>query len=327
MKTAWYDHFGPADQVLQVGDQPKPKPKKGEVLVRIYSSGVNPSDVKKRAGSNPAGLDEGPVIPHSDAAGIIEAVGQGVSKARIGERVWVYNAQYGRQNGAAAEYVSVPASTTVYLPANQSFEVGACMGIPVMTAHRCVMADGPVLGKTILVTGGAGRVGHYAIQIAKFYGARVIATASSSAGKQACYEAGADLALDHPGEAMVDAIQLFTDNQGVDRVVEVEFGKNLPYLMQVIKTGGIIATYASMTNNHPEIPFYPMMYKDLTIRLVIVYAMPEQAKTEAAKDIVQWLERDQLIHRIAHTRPLEQIAEAHELIEQGGFMGCVVVTH
>jgi len=178
MKAAWFESFGPASDVLRVGEQEKPEAGHGEVLIRLASSGVNPSDVKKRAGSFPNLLDEGFVIPHSDGAGVIEAVGEGVPANRIGERVWIYQAQHGRRLGSAAEYIALDQRRAAPLPDNTGFEIGACIGIPVMTAHRCVFADGPVDGQTVVITGGAGRVGHYAVQWAAQAGARVIATAS-----------------------------------------------------------------------------------------------------------------------------------------------------
>ena len=164
MKACWFDRFGPARDTLQFGDWSTPDPRPGEVLVRLYTTGVNPSDVKKRAGAFPDLLDAGPVIPHSDGAGEITAVGDGVPDSRIGERVFVYQAQYARQCGTAAEFVALDSARAPVLPDNTSFEVGACVGIPILTAHRCVFADGPVADQRVLVTGGAGRVGHYAIQ-------------------------------------------------------------------------------------------------------------------------------------------------------------------
>ena len=154
MKAAWFDEFGAAADTLKVGEQPTPEPGPGEVRVRLRTSGVNPSDVKKRAGAFPDLLDGGLVIPHSDGAGVIEAVGAGVPGGRTGERVWVYQAQYGRRFGTAAQYVALDAERAVPMPDNMSFEVGACMGIPAMTAHRCVFADGSVTGQTLLVNGG-----------------------------------------------------------------------------------------------------------------------------------------------------------------------------
>ncbi len=325
MKAAWFEKFGEAGEVLHYGDFKRPEPQKGEVLVRLHASGINPSDTKKRAGSSPDLLKDGPIIPHSDGAGIIEAVGAGIPQSRIGEQVWVYNAQYGRQHGTAAEYITLNASQAVWMPKKTGFDVGACMGIPAMTAHRCVTADGSIKNQTILVTGGAGRVGHYAIQWAKHFGAVVIATAGSEESRKQCIDAGADLVTSHPGPETAEAINEFTNGTGVDRIIEGEFGGNLNYVLGALKNNGIIATYASMSDPNPKIPFYQMMYKDLTVRMVLVYAMPEAARHKAGQDIAELLEAEKLQHRIVHTLPLSDIVKGHQLIEQGGFLGCVVL--
>ncbi len=325
MKAAWFESFGAASDVLVVGEQEKPVAGSGEVLIRLESSAVNPSDVKKRAGSSPNLLDRGYVIPHSAGAGVIEAVGHDISNKRVGERVWVYQAQHDRRFGTAAEYVALDSRRAVPLPDNTSFEVGACIGIPVMTAHRCVFADGPVEGQTLVVTGGAGRVGHYAVQWALQAGARVIATASNDDDAEACRRAGASEVVNHRDEDW--ASQVITANGGepVDRVIDVEFGANLPAVLDMIRTSGTIVTYSSTVVTEPTLPFYRMMFMDLVIRLVIVYAMPESAKQSAIDDIDHALRDDRLEHRLAHVLPLEEIGRSHELIEKGGFRGCVVV--
>jgi len=326
MKACWFDAFGAAQKVLKQGDWPTPEPGSGEVLVRLHTTGVNPSDVKKRAGAFPDLLDAGPVIPHSDGAGVITAVGNGVPDSRIGERVFVYQAQYARQCGTAAEFVALDSLRAPVLPDNTSFEVGACIGIPIMTAHRCVFADGPVNDQLILVTGGAGRVGHYAIQWAHRAGARVIATASNEQDAAACREAGAEAVINHResgwGRAMLD----LTGGQKVDRVIEVEFGANLPELLHCVRIGATIATYSSTVVPEPALPFRTMMFMDLTVRMVIVYAMPEEAKAQAVADTQAALTEGSLQHRIAETLPFDQMAKAHEIIEEGSVRGCVVVT-
>lgn len=325
MRAVWFETFGTANESLIFGEQAKPSADIGEVLVRLHTTGVNPSDVKKRAGSFPNLLDDGLVIPHSDGAGIIEAVGEGVDASRVGQRVWVYQAQYARRFGTAAEYVAINAARAVFLPENTSFEIGACLGIPVMTAHRCVFADGDVKQQTILVTGGAGRVGYYAIQWAKLAGARVIATTSNESDSETCRSVGADAVVNHRqdnwGEAALDA------NKGkkIDRVIDVEFGSNLPEVLKLIKTSGTIETYSSTQVPEPQLPFLQMMYLNLTIRMEIVYAMPEAAKQSAIADITEKLEGRLLQHRIAHELEFEDMVRAHELIEQGGFGGCLVV--
>lgn len=325
MKAAWFEEFGTPDSTLIVGEQPKPEPKAGEVLVRLMSSGVNPSDVKKRAGAFPNLLDEGLIIPHSDGAGIIEAVGEGVDAGRVGERVFVYQAQYGRRFGTAAKYVSVESRRAALLPDDASFEIGACIGIPVMTAHRCVFADGSVDGQTIVVTGGAGRVGYYAIQWAKWGGATVIATASNAADEATCRAVGADHVVNHRDADWAAAILEITGDLKVDRLVDVEFGANLPFALQFLRTGATIATYSSTTVREPTLPFIQMMFMDLTLRLVIVYAMPEAAKALAIADTQSLLATGKLQHRIAHSIDLDDIVRSHQLIEAGGFGGCVVI--
>ncbi len=326
MRAAWFETFGSARNVLRVGDQETPAPGHGEVLVRLATSGVNPSDVKKRAGSFPDLLDGGFVIPNSDGAGVIEAVGVGVDDARIGERVWIYQAQFARRFGTAAEYVAIDSRRAPQLPEAAGFDVGACLGIPVMTAHRCVFADGDVTGQTILVTGGAGRVGHYAVQWASQAGANVIATASNDDDIAVCKAAGAAHVVNHRGDDVIGAIMASTDGRPVDRVVDVEFGGNLPVTTEVLRVGGTIATYASTAVPEPKLPFFKMMYKDVTVRMVIVYAMPEDAKQHAIDDINAALSHGRLQHRIAHTLPLDSIVESNEMVEQGSIRGAVILT-
>jgi NADPH:quinone reductase-like Zn-dependent oxidoreductase len=326
MKAGWFEKFGAAEDVIKLGEQPKPTVGVGQVLVKLATSGVNPSDVKKRAGAFPHLLDNGLVIPHSDGAGIVEAVGKGVSDSRLGQRVWVYQAQYGRLLGTAAEYISLDANRAVALPDNTDFTVGACLGIPVMTAHRCVHADGDVRGKTLLVTGGAGRVGYYAIQWARMAGATVIATASNAVDKALCLELGASQVVNHRQLDWAQQVLQATEGKKVDRVIDVEFGANLPEVLKCIATNGVIATYSSTQVQQPSIPFLDMMYMDLTLRMIIVYAMPETAKAQAIKDITDALEAETLQHRIAHIVSLDSLSQGHELIEQGGFGGCVVIS-
>jgi NADPH:quinone reductase len=325
MKAAWFEKFGPAGDVLVVGEKPTPTPQPGEVLVHLRTSGINPSDVKKRAGSFPNLLDDGYVIPNSDGAGVIEAVGAGIDPKRVGERVWVYQAQFGRRFGTAAEYVALDAQRAVRLPIEASFDVGACAGIPIMTAHRCVHADGAIAGQTVLVTGGAGRVGYYAIQWARMAGARVIASASNARDEAVCREAGANEVFSHREPGWGQRVRTLNGGKAVDRVIDVEFGANLPEVLDCIRTGGVIATYSSTQVREPSLPFFRMMYLDLTLHFVIVYSMPEAAKKRAIADITEAFRHGMLLHRIGARLPLAEIARASELVEQGGSIGCVVV--
>ncbi len=325
MRAAWFDSFGAANDVLVVGDQLQPTPDEGEVLIRLSTSGVNPSDVKKRAGSFPSLLEGGLVIPNSDGAGTIAAVGKGVDSSRIGERVWVYQAQYGRRFGTAAELVAIDSRRAALLPDNTSFEIGAGLGIPAMTAHRAVFADGDVAGQTILITGGAGRVGYYAIQWARQAGATVIATASNADDEATCRTVGAHHVVNHRGGQLVDDVLAANGGNLIDRVVDVEFGANLDASVALLKIGGVIATYSSTQITEPKLPFFQMMYKDLTIRMIIVYAMPEAAKDQAVADIHAALTTDRLQHRIAARYSLDDIAAANTAVESGKLRGAVIL--
>ena len=326
MKAAWFEKFGSAEQVIQVGEQPKPVVALGQVLVKLATSGVNPSDVKKRAGASPSLLDDGLVIPHSDGAGVIESVGPGVPEDRVGQRVWVYQAQYGRRLGTAAEYVVLDSNRAIHLPDNTEFSVGACLGIPVMTAHRCVYSDGDISGQVVLVTGGAGRVGYYAIQWALIAGAEVIATASNDADRDTCLALGASAVVNHREPDWGKQVLIASQGKKVDRVIDVEFGANLPQILNCIATSGVVATYSSTQVKQPSLPFIDMMFMDLTLRMILVYAMPESAKVHAIEAITEALQIGKLQHRIAHKVTLDQITEGHKLVEQGGFGGCVIVS-
>ncbi len=325
MRAAWFEAFGPAIDVLQVGDIDTPSVGPGEVLVRLHTSAVNPSDAKKRAGSFPNLLDGGFVIPNSDGAGVIEAVGDGVDDNRVGERVWVYQAQFARRLGTAAEYVAIDSVRAAPLPDSASYAVGACLGIPAMTAHRCVFSDGDVAGQTIVVTGAAGRVGYYATQWASQAGANVIATASNDADSVACKSAGATHVVNHRSDQFAADILSVTGGDRVDRFIDLEFGANLATSLGVLKTSGTIVTYGSTAVPEPTLPFFQLMYMDLNIQFVIVYAMPEVAKHHAITDITKALADDRLEHRIAARMPLAEVAEANELIEQGTIRGAVIL--
>lgn len=324
MKAVWYTQTGPARQVLRHGPQPDPVPAAGEVRVRITVSGINPSDVKSRAGSR------GPLrfafqIPHSDGAGVIESVGAGVSVSRVGERVYVWNAAWNRQLGSAAEYLCVPAAQAVTLPDGTDLDMGACIGIPVMTACHAVMSDGPIAGKTVLVTGGAGNVGRYAIQLAKWGGARVVATVSGDSKAAVAREAGADLVVNYKTDKVVERVFEFTSGRGVDRLVEVEFGGNLAVTQQIIKRGGVIAAYGSMANATPALPFYDLMFKNVTLRMLLVYLLSDAERSAVCAHIDAALKDGALTPLIATRFRLEEAAAAHEAIESNALVGHVLL--
>jgi NADPH2:quinone reductase len=265
------------------------------------------------------------IVPHQDGAGIIDAVGPGVPASRIGERVWLYIVQWQRAWGTAAEFTIVPSRLAVTLPENTTFAEGACLGIPAVTAHRCVFADGPVAGQTVLVTGGAGAVGHYAVQLAKWAGATVIATVSSDEKAALALAAGADHAVNYRTGDTAAAILELTGGAGVDRVVDVDFGANLPVSVKVLKPNGVISSYASSAVPEPTLPYYAVMSKNLTLRPVLIYTMPEGAKDDATGDILQLVEAGRLMHVIGARFPLDRIAEAHQAQESGKITGNIVV--
>jgi NADPH2:quinone reductase len=323
MRAAWYEKNGPAADVLRVGEMPVPEPGPGEVRVRVVASGLNPTDVKARAGSRPMGFPR--VVPHQDGAGIIDKVGPGVPVSRVGERVWLYIVQWQRAWGTAAEFTVVPAQLAVTLPAATTFVEGACLGIPAVTAHRCLFADGPLAGQTVLVTGGAGAVGHYAVQLAKWAGATVITTVSSPEKAALAAAAGADHVVNYRAGDPAARILELTGGAGVARIVDVDFGANLPASLKVLKVNGTLATYASMGEPEPRLPFYALMARNATLRLVLIYTMPERAKEEATRDIGQLVERGRLTHVVGARFPLARIVEAHQAQESGKVTGNIVI--
>ncbi|MEK6710366.1 MAG: NADPH:quinone reductase [Nitrospinota bacterium] len=324
MRAGWYEKYGPAREVIKVGEIEAPQAGPGEVRVRVHASGVNPSDVKARAGSRgPWRWDR--VVPHSDGAGVIDQAGPGVDKARAGERVWLFNGQWQRPLGTAAESIVVPDFQAVRLPAGVSFEEGACLGIPAMTAHRALFSDGPLRGKTVLVTGGAGAVGFYAVQLAKWAGARVIATVSGEAKAARAREAGADAVVNYRSEDVTKRVMELTGGAGVEHVVDVDFGENLPVTSQVTKVNAVVAAYASMRVREPALPWYTFMQKGVLIRPVFVYSMPDEAKRAACADINRAIGEGRLKHLIGARFKLADLAAAHEAQESDRVMGNIVV--
>jgi NADPH2:quinone reductase len=324
VRAAYYESIGPASDVIRVGERPLPDPGPREVRIRIHVSGVNPSDVKARAGARGA-LAYPYVIPHSDGAGIIDAVGSDVSPTRVGERVWTWNGAWRRPFGTCGEFVCLPSRQAVSLPSNTNFDAGACLGIPAMTACHAALGDGPLTGQTVLVTGGAGAVGHYAIQFAKWSGARVIATVSGMAKSQHAKSAGADHVINYREQDVVTVIKELTAGAGVDRIVEVEFGGNLAVSNQVLKTGGVIAAYGSMAVPTPQLPFFPMMFNHTTVHLLLVYALNDKQRQYACGLINDALKAGILVSHIGARFALDETAQAHIAVEAGSVIGNVVV--
>jgi NADPH2:quinone reductase len=323
MRAAWYEHNGPARDTLVVGTMPEPTVGPGEVRVRVAASGVNPSDWKTRAGSRPMSAPR--VIPHSDGAGVIDQVGEGVSSDRIGQRVWLWNAQWQRPYGTAAEWVSLPADQAVPLPVGTSFEEGACLGIPALTALRAVTVDGSPTGQSILVAGGAGAVGHYAIQFAKLLGAaQVIATVSSPAKAEHARAAGADVVIDYRREDLAECVRVATEGRGVDRVVEVDAAANIHLLPRLIARDGLCVVYGS---GKPDVTctFGPMIMAGAAIRFFIVYELAAEVRRQAVADLTAWMEAGRIRHAVALALPLDEIVAAHEAVERGSVIGNVVL--
>ncbi len=326
MRAAWYERTGPAHEVLQVGELPTPTPARGEVRVRLAWSGVNPSDVKSRRGGVGRPLAFPRVVPHSDGAGVIDAVGDEVAAARVGERVWVWNAAWGRANGTAAEYVVLPSHQAAPLPPNVTdLAIGACLGIPALTAYHAVHVDGGVSGRSVLVAGGAGAVGHYAVQLARFAGARLlIATVSGPEKAELARAAGADIVLNYRTEDVVACAREATGGAGVDRIIEVDLAANIAPDLALLAQDGDVVIYGS---GKPEIPvpFGPMIRKNVRAIFFIVYSLQLDVREKAIAHLTAMLARGDLSHNIAARLPLARIAEAHELVEQGGAVGNVVL--
>lgn len=320
MRAAIYSTRGPARSVLSVVDLPDPVPGPGEVRVRVRVSGVNPTDWKSRQGEGaPAG---GWQIPNQDGAGDIDAVGQGVDPGRLGERVWVYHAAAGRQNGTAATFTCVPAEQAVPLPDAVSYEQGAGLGIPFITAHRCLFADGPLDGRCVLVTGGAGAVGHAAVQLARLGGARVVTTVSSEEKAEVAATAGPDAVLDYHREDHVEQLRLAAP-RGVDRVVEVALGANLAANLAVLVPQGVVVVYATEASA-PTLPVRQLMTGNVVLRFVLVYNLTRTMLEEAVSAIQAGLDQSRLVPLPGHRFPLEEIAAAHEAVESGA-VGKVLV--
>jgi NADPH2:quinone reductase len=324
MKAAWYENIGAAAEVLQVGETSDPTPNVGEVLVEIKSSGLNPSDVKTRAGAR-GELQFPKVIPHSDGGGVITAVGEGIDKSRIGERVWIWNGAFGRACGTCAEMIALPSEQAVSLPEGTSFEEAACMGIPASTAYYGMLCDGSVEDQTVLVTGGAGAVGYYGIQLAKWSGAKVISTVSGEEKGSVAREAGADLVINYRDENVAEVIQDFTNGVGVDRILEVEFGGNLEISKQIIKPNGTIASYGSVALMEPTLPFYDLMFKGVKLNTYLIYIVPETDRNMITNGINDALNDQALNHMITESYELDDIVDAHLSMESNTVVGNIVI--
>jgi len=326
MRAASYARFGPAAEVIDIGEIDTPAPGAGEVLVRLRWSGVNPSDAKARAGSRPGVTrpDHDRIIPHSDGAGVIEAVGEGVDTARIGQRVWIWNGQWKRAFGTAAEAIALPGDQAVPLPEGVDLDTGATLGIPGLTACQTVFGGGSVNGQTLLVSGGAGAVGHNAVQLARWGGARVIATASPDAAGRV-RAAGADHVFDYRDAALGEKIMEASGGRGVDRAIEVEFGQNVALLAEVMAPLGTIAAYGSGKDMTPTLPFGPYLFKALKIDITLIYILPDAARQAAIAKLHAALSEGALKPAIGDRYPLADCAAAQDAVMSPGRAGAVLL--
>ena len=324
MRAVWYERFGPAEEVLTVGDMPTPSPAPGEVLVRVHASGINPSDEKLRAGARPGAKMAFPrVIPHSDGAGVIEAVGEGVDTARIGQRVWIWNAAWQRAFGTCAEFVALPSAHAVALPENTSFADGACFGIPAMTAWYALFGNGPIDGKRVLITGGAGTVGRYACQMAQLGGAAQVITTVSSEEK--AQHSTCDTWINYRESDVADAVMEQTQGEGVDLIIDVDFAANQETSLKVIRPNGTIASYASMANRTPPLDYYSFLFKDITLRMLIVYQLDSLLRRKGEAQLTKWLEAGALSHAPVLCGGLEDAATGHKRVAEAQKLGTIVL--
>lgn len=324
MRAVWYDRQGPANQVLVCGELPTPEPGIYELRVRLEAAGVNPSDANRRRGGAP--MEYPRVVTSSDGAGIVDRVGPMVPERWIGKRVWLYNGQRnGRWMGTAAEYIALNADLVTELPEHVSFAEGSTLGIPCMTAHYCVFVAGPVQGRTLLVTGAAGAVGHYAVQLAKWAGATVIATVSSAAKAERASAGGADAVVNYRTEDVAARVRDITGGAGVDHVVDVDFGGNLAATLGCVRANGSIAIYATNGDRTPRVPVGDLMQRNVSLYPMSLPGSPHPARKRAQQDIARWIATGQRMLTVAERFPLDQAASAHEAVERGDKTGTVII--
>jgi len=325
MKAVWYDRPGPAAEVLSYGEMPSPQPGPGEVRVRLLASAVNPGDANRRAGRMHT-MAFPRIIPHSDGAGIVDAVGEGVGRHMEGVRVWICFGQRGRAFGTAAQYICVPLELTSPLPPHMEFAEGACLGIPALTAYCSLFLAGPVRGKTVLVTGGAGAVGHYAIQIARWAGARVVATVSSPAKKAHAELGGAHEVIDYTTTDPAGQIREAAQGRGVDHIVDVDAGDNLALCLQVAANHANWVSYAIGPDPCQVLPLAQLIRKNISLRGLYLPDIGPELRREAQQGVTRWLrEVPGAIHTVHKVFRLEDTALAHLEVEGRRKLGTVIV--
>ena len=325
MHAAWYEKNGAAKDVLQVGTLPDPEPQAGEVRVRLLASGVNPSDVKSRQGRP---LIAPRIVPHSDGAGIIDAVGAGVSSSRLGERVWIWNGQWKRPFGTAAQFIALPSAQAVHLPDNTDFAAGACLGIPALTAWHALDLLGDISGKTILVIGASSSVGHYVTQMAtRDRGAHVIGTVGSNAKVEHARAAGAASTINYKEEDVAAQVLRLTDGRGVDGIVDMDFSTTAALVPSgCLSNHGTIVCYGSNSMGQLEFAFRDMLFRSIALKFFIVYELLPVDRDRACTGISRLLAEGKLEHSIGQSFTIDQIAAAHETVERSsGNIGNVTI--
>ncbi|MES2362395.1 MAG: NADPH:quinone reductase [Pseudomonadota bacterium] len=326
MKAVWYDKLGPAQEVLQFGELPTPEPAPGEVRVRLAASAVNPADANRRAGRMHS-MEFPRIVPNSDGAGTVDAVGEGADPTWLGQRVWVYFGQRGRPWGTAAQYICLPQTLVSPLPAGLSFAQGACLGIPCLTAYCSLMDATDLNGRNVLVTGGAGAVGHYAIQLAKWRGAHVIATVSSPLKAEHAKLGGADAVIDYTREDLESAVHKATKGAGIDHIVDVDAGSNRHAVLAMAAPGAIWMSYAIGPDPDQPFPLAGLIRKNITLRGLYLSGLSAETRQRAQQGVRQWLaEVPGGMHAVDSIFPLHETAKAHLMVEARQKRGTVVVS-
>jgi NADPH2:quinone reductase len=323
MRAAFYSQQGPAHEVLRVGEQPTPAPAPGEVRIKLRTSGVNPSDWKVRRGGFGRQLGAPLIIPHSDGAGDIDAVGAGVADRR-GERVWVWNGQWKRPHGTAAQFIVLPQAQAVHLPDNVDYVQGACLGIPALTAIQAVRLARIAPGAALLIAGGAGAVAHYAIQLAKLKGARVLTTVSSDAKAVHAKSAGADDIINYRSENVAERVQTLTGGRGVDAAIEMDVSVNAKFYPAILRSHARVVVYGTSANE-ATLPALWLMQNSISLLFFLVYELEVADRSAGLAELTALLEAGRLSHAIARRLPLADIATAHEILERGEAIGKVVL--
>ena len=322
MRAAWYTQNGSAQDTLLLGEVQIPSAGVGEVLVKLKTSGVNPSDVKNRKSR---ALIAPSIIPHSDGAGVIEQVGPGVDEARIGERVWIWNGQFGRAHGTACEYIALNASQAVRMPDGLDFESAACLGIPGLTAFEAVRLCGDLKDRWVLVTGAGSAVGYYASQMAMLFGAKVIGTVGSKARATLAQNSGVKHLIDYKTESVEERILSITQGQGVSHVIDMDFSSTKDLLAtQAIAHHAQIVCYGSNQVDF-SMTFRTLLVKSIELKFFLVYDLTDNIRQYDVSGLNQLIHEGKIQHSVGKIFSLDEIVQAHEAVESGRWVGNVVI--